>query len=69
MTKITKKAKAKTIALKKISAVQAGTIVGLHIRYSTHLKKAYVGQLLDVKSWAIEFKEKGLIDQVPEFLA
>ena len=54
---------------KKISALQAGKIVGLHSRYSVHLKKKYVGQLQDVKSWAAQFKEERLIEEIPKFLA
>lgn len=54
---------------KQISAKQAANIVGIHYRYKLFLDKKYEGQLNDVKSWAVEFKQQGLIENLPDFLA
>lgn len=53
---------------KKINALQAGKIIGLHERYNLHLKKKYPGQLEGVIVWVDIFLAEGLIEEKPKFL-
>lgn len=68
-TTSTKTTPSKKPAAKKISAVQAGKIIGLHERYALHLKKKYVGQAEELSTWADLFLGEGLIEEKPKFLA
>ncbi len=53
---------------KSVSAAQAGKTFGLNSRYDLHLQKKYGMRVETIKSWALLFKEEGLLEEDSKFL-